>query len=180
MSRKGKMPIVLPKGIEIEQKGNSIVVKGPKGQLSQEIHSEIALRIEEGVLHVEPKGEVDREISRQHGLARSLIQNMVLGTSVGFLKKLELIGVGYRAALKGKMLDLQLGFSHPTELLVPEGLTIAIEKNTLITISGIDKREVGQFAAVVRGMKKPEPYQGKGIRYSGEAVRRKAGKSGKK
>jgi large subunit ribosomal protein L6 len=180
MSRKGKMPIALPKGVEVKQNGSSIVVKGPKGQLSQEIHAEIALRIEDGVLHVEPKIEADREINRHHGLVRSLVQNMVQGTSEGFQKKLELVGVGYRAALKGKMLDLQLGFSHPTELLIPEGLTVAIEKNTLITISGIDKREVGQFAAIVRGMKKPEPYQGKGIRYSGEAVRRKAGKAGKK
>lgn len=180
MSRKGKMPIALPKGVEVKQNGNSIVVKGPKGELSIDIHSEIAVRVEESVIHVEPKIEADRELSRHHGLVRSLVQNMVQGTSTGFAKRLELVGVGYRAALKGNMLDLQLGFSHPTELAIPAGLTVVIEKNTVITISGIDKREVGQFAAVVRAMKKPEPYQGKGIRYSDETVRRKAGKSGKK
>jgi large subunit ribosomal protein L6 len=180
MSRKGKMPIALPKGVEVKQNGNSVVVKGPKGTLVQDIHADVAMRIEGDVLHVELKVEMDREMSRHYGLARSLIQNMVQGVSQGFARKLELVGVGYRAALKGKMLDLQLGFSHPTELSIPEGLKVEIEKNTQITISGIDKREVGQFAAIVRGMKKPEPYQGKGIRYSDEVVRRKAGKAGKK
>ena len=180
MSRKGKMPIALPKGVEVKQNGNSVVVKGPKGTLVQDIHADVAMRIEGDVLHVELKVEMDREMSRHYGLARSLIQNMVQGVSQGFARKLELVGVGYRAALKGKMLDLQLGFSHPTELSIPEGLKVEIEKNTQITTSGIDKREVGQFAAIVRGMKKPEPYQGKGIRYSDEVVRRKAGKAGKK
>lgn len=180
MSRKGKMPIALPKGVEIKQSESSVSVKGPKGTLTQDIHPDVVLRIDGDVLHVELKVELDREMSRHYGLARSLVQNMVLGVSQGFARKLELVGVGYRAALKGKLLDLQLGFSHPTELHIPEGLKVEIEKNTMITISGIDKREVGQFAAVVRGMKKPEPYQGKGIRYTDEVVRRKAGKAGKK
>lgn len=180
MSRKGKMPIALPKGVEVKADNGKIFVKGPKGNLEQTIHPSFALKVEGNSLLVEPTVEATAEIRRQHGLARSLVQNMVTGTSEGFVVKLELIGVGYRAALKGQQLDLQLGFSHPTEVPVPQGVKVEIEKNTLITISGIDKRLVGQFAADVRALKKPEPYQGKGIRYSGEAVRRKAGKAGKK
>lgn len=180
MSRKGKMPIALPKGVEVKIEGSHLVVKGPKGTLTLGINPNMGVTVEEHVLHVEPKLETSPEVRRHHGLTRSLLQNMVIGVSEGFKKQLELVGVGYRAQLKGHKLDLQLGFSHPTELEVPKGLKVDIEKNTMITISGIDKREVGQFAAIVRGMKKPEPYQGKGIRYSGEVVRRKAGKAGKK
>lgn len=180
MSRKGKMHIVMPKGVELQLQGQNVTLKGPKGTLSYVLEEGITARVEEGFLIVEPTVEAVASIRRVHGLCRSLLQNMVTGVSEGFKKQLELVGVGFRAALKGHLLDLQLGFSHPTELSVPTGLKVEIEKNTLITISGLDKREVCQFAAIVRAMRKPEPYQGKGIRYVGEVVRRKAGKAGKK
>jgi large subunit ribosomal protein L6 len=180
MSRKGKMPIALPKGVEVNVNNGLITVKGPKGTLTSQLHPSLLLKFEGELLHVEPNVEVTAEVRRIHGLARALIQNMITGISEGFKIQLELVGVGYRAHLKGEKIDLQLGFSHPTEMMIPEGVKVEIEKNTQVTISGIDKRLVGQFAASVRALKKPEPYQGKGIRYSKEVVRRKAGKAGKK
>lgn len=180
MSRKGKMPVALPKGVEVAVEGQKLTVKGAKGTMSHEMRSDMSIRIADGLVHVEPNIEATPEVRRFHGLTRSLLENMILGVSVGFVRKLELVGVGFRAQLKGHMLDLQLGFSHPTQVEVPQGIKVEIEKNTLITISGIDKCEVGQFAADVRSLKKPEPYQGKGIKYSDEVVRRKAGKAGKK
>jgi large subunit ribosomal protein L6 len=179
MSRKGKQPIPVPKGVEINAKDGLVTVKGPKGTLQQKIAQGIALKHEGDVLYVEPIATLD-DADRLHGLYRSLIGNMVVGVSQGFEKQLELIGVGYRAAVQGSLLDLQLGFSHPMQLPISEGLAIKIEKN-IITVSGIDKQLVGEYCAKIRAVRPPEPYQGKGVRYKDEYVRRKQGKaSGKK
>jgi large subunit ribosomal protein L6 len=178
MSRKGKMPVVIPAGVEVKKVENTITVKGPKGTLAQELVKGIELNIETSQVVVSVN-ENSRELSRFHGLYRALIANMVTGTTNGFERRLEMVGVGYRAAVQGNLLDLQIGFSHPTKLEIPKGLSVKVDKNTVIIISGIDKQAVGQFAAQVRAMRPPEPYQGKGIRYEGEYVRRKAGKAAK-
>jgi large subunit ribosomal protein L6 len=178
MSRLGKLPISVPKGTQVAVNGSQLVVKGPKGTLSRELAPEIELKVEANEVlvnlasHAQSKGNL-------HGLWRQLINNMVLGTTSGFEKKLQLIGVGYRAAVQGKVLDLQVGYSHPTQIAIPEGIEVKIDKNVSISITGIDKQKVGQFAANVRAFRKPEPYKGKGIRYEDEYVRRKAGKAGK-
>lgn len=178
MSRKGKLPIALPQGVEVKVANREISVKGPKGTLKRHLHEGIDVKIEKGSLHVlvadEEKAD---EYSAFHGLDRALIQNLVTGVTTGFEKKLEMIGVGYRAAVQGKMLDLQLGFSHPTQIPIPEGIAVTVEKGTAILIKGIDKQAVGQFAAETRDKRPPEVYQGKGIRYQGEYVRKKAGKA---
>lgn len=179
MSRKGKAPITLPKGVEVKVSNNEVCVKGPKGSLKQTLVDAIDIKVDADQILVSLKPEAI-DSAHFHGLYRTLIHNMVIGTTVGFEKKLEMIGVGYRAAVQGNLLDLQLGFSHPTKLPIPEGLTIKVEKNTLIAISGSDKHLVGQFAATIRSKKPPEPYQGKGIRYVGEYVRKKAGKAAAK
>lgn len=176
MSRKGKLPIPVPKGVEVKNAAGELTVKGPKGTLKEALPPAIELEIGENELVVKVKGTAEGT-NALHGLYRQLINNMVVGTSVGFTKKLEMIGVGYRAAVKGNQLDVQVGLSHPSLLAIPEGLTVSVEKNTVITIAGIDKRGVGQFAADVRSLRPPEPYKGKGIRYEGEYVRKKAGKS---
>lgn len=176
MSRKGKLPIPLPKGVEVVVSGSKITVKGPKGTLHHEIKPGIDVQLEQNEIVIGLK-EGHEDQGNFHGLYRSIINNMVLGTLQGFEKKLEMIGVGYRAAVQGNLLDLQLGFSHPTKMDIPEGVSVKVEKNTLILITGIDKQKIGQFAASVRAKRPPEPYQGKGIRYSDEYVRRKAGKS---
>lgn len=178
MSRKGKAPIALPKGVEVHVKDENVVVKGPKGTLKQPLVRGVQVAVDNGVLQVSVEDE-SRELNKMHGLYRALINNMIIGTSVGFQKKLEMIGVGYRAAVQGQLLDLQVGNSHPTKLQIPQGIQVAVEKNTAITVTGIDRQAVGQFAAEIRGMKPPEVYQGKGIRYPDEHVRKKAGKAGK-
>lgn len=179
MSRKGKLPIPLPKGIEVKATTTSISVKGPKGTLEHTLVPGISVHVEKDhllvVLHEDYKEDVNF-----HGLYRALIHNMVKGTSEGFEQKLEMVGVGYRAAVQGNLLDLQIGFSHPTKLLIPDGIQVKVEKNTLIVVSGIDKQKIGQFAATIRGIRPPEPYQGKGIRYQNEYVRKKAGKAAAK
>jgi large subunit ribosomal protein L6 len=179
MSRKGKLPIPLPKGVEVKVTSTEVSVTGPKGSLLQKLVPGVLVNVENNEVHVTIDSEKS-DISHFHGLYRTLIDNMVTGTSQGFERRLEMIGVGYRAAVQGELLDLQLGFSHPTKLPIPKGLTVKVDKNTLILISGFDKHLVGQFAANVRSMRPPEPYQGKGIRYSGEYVRKKAGKSAAK
>ena len=178
MSRKGKAPIALPKGVEVQVKENNVVVKGPKGTLQQALVAGVNLSIETGIVHV-GVSDATRELRKFHGLYRALVQNMVVGTTQGFEKKLEMVGVGYRAAVQGNMLDLQVGNSHPTQLAIPVGIQVKVDKNTMISVTGIDKQAVGQFAAQIRAHKKPEPYQGKGIRYQGEYVRKKAGKAAK-
>ncbi|MEM7174822.1 MAG: 50S ribosomal protein L6 [Chlamydiota bacterium] len=178
MSRLGKTPISLPKGVEVKKANQTVKVKGPKGSLEVAIPEAIQIKIEKEVLHVGLEASSNLAKS-MHGLYRSLIANAVIGVSSGFEKQLSLVGVGYRAAVKGNVLDLQLGFSHPCELNIPEGLEVKVEKSTLIKISGIDKRVVGQFASEVRGLHPPEPYKGKGVRYVDEQVRKKAGKAAK-
>lgn len=178
MSRKGRLPIALPKGVEVKIQDSLIHVKGPKGSLSHDIAPGVIVTQEEG--HVLVAVEGDSKRSRAfHGLYRAIVNNMVHGTSIGFEKKLEMVGVGYRASVQGTLLDLQVGYSHPTQLPIPDGIQVKVDKNTLITIAGIDKQVVGEFAAKVRAKRPPEPYQGKGIRYVDEYVRRKAGKAAK-
>lgn len=179
MSRKGKVPIPLPSGVEVKLEGKVISVKGPKGSLKRDLMKGIVVKIDKGELHVSLAPEMSHA-SNFHGLYWALIANMVQGVSQGFVKKLEMVGVGYRAAVQGKLLDLQIGLSHPTKISIPDGVAVVVEKNTVILVSGMDKQAVGQFAADVRGKKPPEPYKGKGIRYADEYVRKKAGKTGKK
>lgn len=179
MSRKGKLPIAIPKGVEVKVSNTEVAVKGPKGSLKQKLVPGVNIKVDGDEVLVSLADE-NGGLNNFHGLYRTLIFNMVEGTTKGFEKKLEMIGVGYRAAVQGHLLDLQLGFSHPTKLEIPTGITVKVDKNTSITITGFDKHLVGQFAATVRSMKKPEPYQGKGIRYAGEYVRKKAGKAAAK
>jgi len=175
LSRVGKQPITIPDGIQIEQKGEYVIVKGQKGQLEEKIHPDMKVVIKDGVLQVERPND-DRLNRSLHGLTRSLINNMVVGLTAGFEKSLEIIGVGYRAELKGKALVLQLGFSHPIYFVPPEGITIEVPNQTKIVVKGTSKHMVGQVAAKIRSFRPPEPYKGKGVRYEGEYVRRKAGK----
>ena len=180
MSKLGKSPIALPKGVEVQvTKDNVVEVKGPKGHLSQELMKGITLKHEEGSLLVEQDDKLFSN-GKFHGLFRSLINNMVIGVSSGFEKRLTMIGVGYRAAVKGTKIDLQLGFSHPTDLEIPADLQVKIDKATTIIVSGVDKQKVGQFAATIRSLRLPEPYKGKGVRYENEYVRKKAGKAAAK
>jgi large subunit ribosomal protein L6 len=176
MSRQGRQPIEVPAGIEVKCDGNQVQVKGPKGTLHQTLYPGITLSQEGKTLHLVGSEETV-ELSKFHGLMRALVHNMVYGVQKGFEVRLEMVGVGYRAALQGKKLDLQIGLSHPTKLDIPEGIHVAVEANVNIIITGADKQRVGQFAATVRAKKPPEPYQGKGIRYKGEYVRKKAGKT---
>lgn len=175
MSRIGKKPITLPQGVTAEIKDSALIIKGPKGELSLQVHPKVAIANKDGVLEVTVK-RPDNKLERSlWGLFRSLANNMVVGVTEGFSKTLEINGVGYKAALTGKKLVLNLGFSHPIEMEVPSSLELKVEKNTII-ITGADKQSVGQFAAIIRQHRKPEPYKGKGIKYSDEIIRRKAGK----
>ena len=178
MSRIGKRPIPIPSKVTIDVKGQHITVKGPKGTLQREIPSLIGVSQEGSDIKVVP--ETDSRIARQrHGLSRTLIANMVEGVFKGFEKRLQIQGVGYRAQAQGKKLTLNVGYSKPVEMDMPEGIQVAVEKNTEVIVSGIDKEIVGNVAAKIRAVRPPEPYKGKGIRYLGEMVRRKAGKTGK-
>lgn len=179
MSRIGNAPIELPKGVEVSVTGQSVTVKGPKGSLDHEFPDLISVAVEDGTISVS-RGDDTRSARALHGLTRSLINNMVIGVSVGFRKDLEIVGVGYRAAAKGNdALELALGFSHPVNVQAPPGVTFEVPEPTKIGVVGIDKAVVGQTAAVIRSYRKPEPYKGKGVRYAGERVIRKAGKAGK-
>ena len=176
MSRIGKLPITIPKGVEINLKKNTITVKGKNGTLTQNLHPEVNIRAEENSVTVERKG--DKQSQRAlHGLYRSLIYNMVIGVSEGFRKSLEINGIGYRANVQGKELVLNLGYSHPINYRIPESITIEVDKN-FIHVNGPDKQRVGQIAAEIRQFRPVEPYKGKGIRYVGEYVRKKVGKTG--
>ncbi len=179
MSRIGNAPITVPAGVEISISGATVSVKGPKGELSTELHDGITASLDEGVVSVERSSD-ERSLRALHGLNRSLVNNMVIGVSEGFKKDLEIVGVGYRAAAKGNdTLDMSLGFSHPVQVKAPEGITFEVPEPTKISVIGIDKQMVGQVAAEIRSLRKPEPYKGKGVRYAGERVVRKAGKAGK-
>ena len=180
MSRIGNSPITVPSGVDVNINGSSVVVKGPKGSLSRELIGGISLRQEEGHIIVERPND-ERESRSLHGLSRALVNNMVVGVTEGFVKELEIVGVGYRAELKGpSALRLNLGFSHPVDVEAPEGVSFEVPAQTRIIVKGIDKEAVGQVAANIRSIRKPEPYKGKGVRYLGEKILRKAGKAGKK
>ena len=180
MSRIGKLPIPIPAGVTVEMKeGNVVVVKGPKGELCKQFAPEIGIKEEDGHVVVTRPNDNKKERS-MHGLTRALIHNMVEGVSKGYEKKLEINGVGYRAAKQGKTLTLTLGYSHPVIMEDPEGLETVLEGQNVIFVRGIDKEKVGQYAAEIRGKRGPEPYKGKGIKYADEVIRRKVGKTGKK
>jgi large subunit ribosomal protein L6 len=179
VSRIGKLPVKIPAGVEAKLEGEDVVVKGPKGLLRQRLTKEVKLEFGDGELKCHPTSETKKSRS-QWGLYRVLLNNMMTGVSQGFTKKLEIIGVGYRAEMKGKDLNLHLGYSHPVLFAAPEGIEFGVDSPTKINVSGIDKQQVGQIAADVRKIRPPEPYKGKGVRYAGEEVRRKAGKAGAK
>lgn len=179
MSRIGLKPITIPAGVEVKISDNNyIVVKGPKGQLEQQLHRDMKINIENNEITVVRPTE-NKKHKSLHGLTRTLIANMIEGVTKGYSKTLEIVGVGYRAQKQGNKLVLNLGFSHPVEMEAPEGIEIEVPANNKIVVKGIDKQKVGNYAAVIRDLRKPEPYKGKGIRYEGEIIRRKEGKTGK-
>lgn len=177
MSRIGKQPVAVPDKVDVSIDGRAVRVKGPKGEVSEILPARITATLEDGEIVVARPGDEPRD-KALHGLARSLIANMVEGVTEGFVKRLEIVGVGYRAEVGGRQLKLSLGFSHPVLYAVPDGIEIATPMPTQIEVRGADKQKVGQVAAEIRGFRKSEPYKGKGIRYEGEQVRRKAGKTG--
>lgn len=176
MSRIGRAAIAVPSGVAVEMKGRDVHVKGPKGDLTWNVHPSIDVAVEDGRVQVTPNSR-ERIARQMHGTARQLIHNMVHGVTEGFTKSLEIIGVGYNAKVQGTSVVLQIGFCHPVDLPIPEGLSVECPTNTKIVITGADKQVVGQYAANIRRVRPPEPYKGKGIRYEGEAVRRKAAKT---
>lgn len=178
MSRIGEKPIPIPQGVELTLKNNDITVKGPKGTLSRSLHPDISLELNNAVITV--SRPTDNKVHRSlHGLTRTLVANMVQGVSEGFQKVLEIVGVGYRAQMSGEKLVLQVGYSHPVEITAPDGITLNVEGTNKVLVSGTDKEMVGKISAQIRAVRPPDHYKGKGVRYSGEYVRLKAGKSGK-
>ena len=178
MSRIGKAPINVPSGVDIKVDGQTVTVKGPKGELTQVLPDPISVTIEEGTLTVN-RPDDHRDNRSLHGLSRSLINNMVVGVTEGYKQDMEIFGVGYRVVAKGKDLEFALGYSHPVPVTAPDGIAFAVDGATKFSISGIDKQQVGQVAANIKRLRKHDPYKGKGIRYAGEQVRRKVGKTGK-
>ncbi|WP_219412761.1 50S ribosomal protein L6 [Pseudonocardia nigra] len=179
MSRIGKLPVTVPSGVDVTIDGRTVTVKGPKGTLSHTVIEPITVeRGEDGNVLVN-RPDDERKSKAYHGLSRSLVNNLVVGVTAGYEKKLEIHGVGYRVALKGSSLEFALGFSHPVVIEAPEGITFAVETPTRFSVSGIDKQLVGETAANIRKLRKPDPYKGKGVRYAGEVIRRKVGKTGK-
>lgn len=179
MSRIGKVPIEIPSGVDVKIVNKDVTVKGPKGELSMKVHPNVLLEQKENTIIVTVKNPEEKNDRALWGLARRLISNMIIGVTQGFSKKLEINGVGYKAVVKGSVLELQLGYSHPIEYKIPEGIEIVVEKN-VVTVSGKDKQQVGQIAAEIRQFRKPEPYKGKGIKYEDEVILRKAGKAAAK
>ncbi|MCC8014325.1 MAG: 50S ribosomal protein L6 [Eubacterium sp.] len=179
MSRIGKLPVVIPAGVEVKlDEGNVLTVKGPKGTLTRTFQADMAIKVEAGQIVVERPNDL-KKYKSLHGLTRTLIHNMVVGVTEGYKKVLEINGVGYRAAKSGNKLTLTLGYSHPVEMIDPEGITTTLDGSNKITVEGIDKEKVGQYAAEIRTKRPPEPYKGKGIKYDYEYIRRKVGKAGK-
>jgi len=179
MSRIGKKAIELPKGVEIKQEGSSVTVKGPKGTLSSPLIAGIGVKVENNVLQFTRPNE-EKQTRAFHGLMRALVANNVRGVSEGFKRELDIVGVGYRAEVKGKQVVFALGYSHPVVFDIPNGIEIAIDKQTHVTVTGIDRQLVGQVAADIHAMRKPDPYKQKGVRYTGEVLKKKAGKTGAK
>lgn len=177
MSRIGKKPIAIPKGVTVKVEGNVVNVKGPKGQLRQVLPPGITAVVEDGQL-ITRKEREERALGKFHGLARSLVNNAVTGVSEGWKKELDIVGVGYRAEMKGQQMVLSLGYSHPIVFDIPKGIDVAVERQTHITVSGVDRQLVGQVAANLRRLREPDPYQQKGVRYTGEVLKKKAGKTG--
>mgnify|MGYP003331524909 FL=1 len=178
MSRIGKMPIAIPSGVEVKIDGQVVSVKGPKGTLTHTVPAPITVAVEENSIMVS-RPDDERTSRSLHGLTRTLIANNIEGVTKGFTKGLEIVGTGYRVTQKGSAIEFALGYSHPILVQAPEGISFQVEGNTKITVVGIDKQAVGEVAANIRKLRKPEPYKGKGVRYAGEVVRRKAGKAGK-
>ena len=178
MSRIGKAPITVPSGVDIKVDGQTVTVKGPKGELTQVLPDPISVNLEDGTLTV-IRPDDHRDNRSLHGLSRSLVNNMVVGVTEGYKQDMEIFGVGYRVVAKGKDLEFALGYSHPVPVTAPDGITFAVDGATKFSISGIDKQQVGQIAANIKRLRKHDPYKGKGIRYAGEQVRRKVGKTGK-
>jgi large subunit ribosomal protein L6 len=180
MSRIGRKPITVPSGVDVSISGQTVTVKGPKGTLSHTLAEPITVeRGEDGTLSVVRPND-ERRAKELHGLSRTLVNNMIVGVTEGYKKSLEIAGTGYRVAAKGQDLEFALGFSHPVVVTAPDGITFSVERPTLFHVAGIDKQQVGEVAANIRKIRPPEPYKGKGVRYQGEAIRRKAGKAGKK
>jgi large subunit ribosomal protein L6 len=180
MSRIGRMPIAIPAGVNVDvAENNTVTVKGPKGELKRTLPAEMEIKMEDGQLTVARPNDL-KKMKSLHGLTRTLINNMIVGVTEGYEKKLEVNGVGYRAQKSGKTLTLNLGYSHPVEMTDPEGIETVVDGQNIIIVKGIDKEKVGQFAAEIRDKRRPEPYKGKGIKYADETIRRKAGKAGKK
>ncbi|PLX97761.1 MAG: 50S ribosomal protein L6 [Desulfuromonas sp.] len=178
MSRIGKLPIAIPAGVKVALDGNKMTVTGPKGTLSRELHERMTIAVETDQIVVTRPTD-DKQDAALHGLTRALINNMVVGVTTGFQRNLEINGVGYRAEVSGNVLTLSLGYSHPVVYTLPEGISVEVEKQTKLSVSGIDKQLVGSAAAKIRSFRKPEPYKGKGIKYADEKIVRKAGKAGK-
>ena len=179
MSRIGKLPVPVPSGVDISIDGSTVSVKGPKGALSHTVAEPITVaRAADGAIVVTRPND-ERESRSLHGLTRTLIANMVVGVTEGYSRSLEIVGTGYRAVARGSDIELALGFSHPVLVKAPQGVTITVDGPTKLTVSGIDKQQVGEVAANIRKLRKPEPYKGKGVRYEGEVIRRKAGKAGR-
>jgi large subunit ribosomal protein L6 len=178
MSRIGRTPVAIPSGVDVNISGQQVTVKGPRGELSMEVATPIRVAQADGTVTVTRPSD-EGEIRALHGLSRSLIANMVTGVTDGFRKTLEIVGVGYRVQARGKDLEFSLGFSHPITVVAPEGITLRVESPTRFVVEGIDKQQVGEVAANMRKLRKPDPYKGKGVRYQGEQIRRKVGKAGK-
>ena len=178
MSRIGRMPVAIPSGVDVTIDGRQVTVKGPKGTLSLEVVQPIEVKHADGTITVSRPSD-EGEIRALHGLSRSLIANMVTGVTDGYRKTLEIVGVGYRVQAKGKDLEFSLGYSHPVPVSPPDGITFRVETPTRLVVEGIDKQQVGEVAANLRKLRKPDPYKGKGVRYQGEQIRRKVGKAGK-
>lgn len=176
MSRIGKIPVVIPQGVDVKMDQGKVVVSGPKGKIAKDVHPRVTVKVEGGKVLVSRSSDeaADKAL---HGLVRSVINNMVNGVTKGYKKSLEIVGTGFKAKVEGKVLELLLGYSHPIKHKIPEGITVEVEKNVIVHVSGVDKELVGEVAAEIRKYYKPEPYKGKGVRYVGEHVRRKAGKT---
>jgi large subunit ribosomal protein L6 len=179
MSRIGKLPIAVPSGVDVKIDGRTVTVEGPKGTLSHTVIEPITIERDETGTVVVKRPDDERRNKAMHGLSRTLVNNLVVGVTNGYEKKMEIHGVGYRVALKGRTLEFALGYSHPIVIEAPEGITFTVESPTRFSVSGIDKQLVGEVAAKIRKLRKPDPYKGKGVRYAGEVIRRKVGKTGK-